>query len=146
MHIFHLRALLRTCLITTSLSVMPSLVGCGPTTVAIGVGQSEAINLSGYIELAKAANCRDIRNRLFLIDKQFVLWDRVGNCPDNSYEQVLYGKTPAMILAEAHDSIAGPMIKYQDETVRELFGTVLANLDKPDLGLGAKHRVEAISF
>lgn len=145
MQTFCFRAVLRTCLITTTLGVMPSLGGCGPTSASIAE-QSEAINTGNFIALAKSANCRDIRNRLFLIDKQFVLWDRVGNCPDNAYEQVLYGKTPAVILAQTHDSIAGPMTKYQDESVRELFATVLANLDKPDLGLGAKHRVEAIGF
>ncbi len=90
--------------------------------------------------------CADIHNRLFLIDDQLVFWDIAGNCADASYSQILFGSTPDEILCRLNDSIAGPMKSCDDESYQEMFDTITANLDQPDLGLGEAHTVEAVSF
>lgn len=104
------------------------------------------IDLTPFKELAKSADCADIHNRLYLIDRQLVFWDRAGDCPDNSYAQKLYGSKIDNLLCDAHDSIAGPVINYLDDRYREMFDTIRANLDQPDLGLGPDHTVQSISF
>jgi len=45
-----------------------------------------------------------------------------------------------------HDSIAGPIKICQDDRYREMFDTIIVNLDKPDLGLGSRHKVQPIHF
>jgi hypothetical protein len=98
-----------------------------------------------FIAQAQAASCADQRNRLFVIDKRVVFWDRAGNCADNSYARSLYGATPQTQLCSASDSIAGPRITCADAQWRAMFDTILANLDKADLGLGSGHQVEPLS-
>lgn len=98
-----------------------------------------------FIALAQAASCADQRNRLFVIDKKMVFWDRAGNCPDNSYARGLYGATPQALLCSVSDSIAGPQLSCTDAQSRALFDTILANLDKSDLGLGSGHQVEPVT-
>ena len=90
--------------------------------------------------------CADIRNRLFLIDDQWVFWDQAGNCADASYAETLYGSSPDEVLCNAHDSIAGPMKHCTDPQHLDLFNTITAHLDQPDLGLGSDHTVEPIPF
>jgi hypothetical protein len=90
-------------------------------------GPDRAVDLVPFQELARAAECADIHNRLFLIDEQWVFWDRAGDCPDASYSQTLYGGTPDHVLCTVYDSIAGP------------------EKDCPDLGLGPEHTVEPVS-
>jgi hypothetical protein len=98
-----------------------------------------------FIAQAQVASCADQRNRLFVIDKRMVFWDRAGNCPDNSYARTLYGATPQALLCSANDSIGGPRVSCTDAPSRPLFDTILANLDKADLGLGSAHQVEPLS-
>jgi hypothetical protein len=105
-----------------------------------------AIDLEPFQQLASAGQCADIRNQLFLIDDQLVFWDQAGSCADASYSQTLFGSTPDQILCIAHDSIAGPMTSCQDERYQDLFDTITANLDKPDLGLGSEHTVQQMPF
>ncbi|MGH8855075.1 MAG: hypothetical protein ACREWI_12445, partial [Telluria sp.] len=77
---------------------------------------------------------------------KYVLWDRAGDCADNAYGQTLMGATPQAVLCTAGDSIAGPRTSCTDASLRPLFDTMLANLDKADLGLGAGHKVEQVRF
>jgi hypothetical protein len=98
-----------------------------------------------FIAQAQGASCADQRNRLFMIDKQMVFWDRVGNCADNSYARNLFGATPQALLCSATDSVGGPRITCADAQRRAMFDTILANLDKGDLGLGSGHQVEPLS-
>ncbi len=102
--------------------------------------------VSEYIKMAQDASCASTRNNLFLVDSKYVLWDRAGNCADNTHGQVLMGATPQAVLCSAGDSIAGPRSSCTGETERALFDTMLKNLDKPDLGLGAGHKVEPVNF
>lgn len=104
------------------------------------------IDLTPFKEMASRGPCADIRNRLFLIDGQLVLWDTAGHCADAAYAQWLFGSTVDARLCGFHDSIAGPIKTCQDERYREIFDTMIANLDKPDLGLGPKHQVQLIPF
>ena len=99
---------------------------------------------SEFIARAQEASCADQRNRLFMIDKRMVFWDRAGSCADNAYGRTLFGATPQTVLCAVADSIAGPQITCNDEQVRALFDTIVANLDKSDLGLGSDHQVEAL--
>ena len=94
----------------------------------------------------RATSCVDIKNHLFLIDREMVLWDTAGSCPDNSYSVTLFGKTPDKILCNSRDSIAGPVRTCNDETKKALFDTILENLSAPDLGLGTEHTVEVVLF
>lgn len=101
---------------------------------------------AAFIQMAKESPCHQTKNRLFLIDSTLVFWDRLGRCPDNAYEQTLFGNSPGAVFATSHDSIAGPRKTINNEQYRALYETILANLDKPDLGLGAKHKVQVIPF
>jgi hypothetical protein len=113
--------------------------------IAVGEPNGGAPVTADFIAQAQAANCADQRNRLFVIDKKMVFWDRAGNCPDNAYGRTLYGATPQAVLCSAADSIAGPRTSCPEEQSRALFNTILANLDKSDLGLGSGHQVEVLA-
>jgi hypothetical protein len=104
------------------------------------------IDLSPFIQLARNAECADIRNRLFLIDDELVLSDRVGNCADAGYIVILFGSTVDTVLCKYHDSIAGPVKEIYNESYRAMFDTIIDNLDKSDLGLGSNHTVTEIHF
>jgi hypothetical protein len=100
--------------------------------------------LMPFRSMARASVCTDLRNRLFVIDEVMVFWDRAGNCPDFSYEQKLYGDSLDKLFCSVADSIAGPQKKVVLETRRAMFETILANLTKADLGLGAGHTVRPV--
>ncbi|QOY95761.1 hypothetical protein IM543_07970 [Massilia sp. UMI-21] len=102
--------------------------------------------VSEYIQMAQEASCASTRNKLYVVDSKYVLWDRAGNCADNAYGQVLMGPTPQAVLCSAGQTIAGPRTSCTDATLRPLFDTMLENLDKADLGLGAGHQVEPVDF
>jgi hypothetical protein len=102
-------------------------------------------DLEPFRELARDASCANIVNRLFLIDREMVFWDRRGNCMDASYAHTLYGGTVDTILCYDGDSIAGLQYSCEDP-FKEMFDTITANLDESDLGLGENHKVEKISF
>ena len=99
-----------------------------------------------FEELARHAECADLRNRLFLIDGSLVLWDRAGSCADAAYSQALYFATPDRLVCRLSDSIGGPQRECRDPRFSPLFDTMLAHLDEPDLGLGPRHTVRPIPF
>lgn len=98
-----------------------------------------------FIALATGSNCADARNRLFVVDQKYVLWDKAGNCADASYAQTLFGTTPSVTLCSNMDSIAGPRLSCEDNTLKSMFSTMINNLDKNNLGLDASHQVQAIA-
>jgi len=104
------------------------------------------MDLAPFQEMARQGSCADIRNRLFLIDGQWVFWDRAGRCADAAYSQTLFGATVTDRLCDFHDSIAGPLKRCQEERYRQMFDTLIAHLDEPDLGLGPQHQVQSIPF
>ena len=112
--------------------------------VAVGEPNGGVPVNADFIANAQAAPCADQRNRLFVIDKKMVFWDRAGSCGDNAYARSLFGSTPQALLCAVSDSIGGPRTSCTDEKSRALFDTILANLDKSDLGLGSSHQVEAL--
>lgn len=135
------------------------LAGCGgdgsaPVMPGQQAGQGVAVGepnggmpaVSEFIKAAQEEACADQKNRLYLIDSKYVFWDRAGNCADNAYAQRLFGAQPQMVLCQVSDSIAGPRTFCSDDKSRAMFETIQANLDKPDLGLGAGHKVEPIAF
>ena len=97
-----------------------------------------------FVDMARHAMCADRRNRLFIIDRSFVFWDRAGSCPDNSYGMALYGDSPEAPLCSSGDSIAGPVSDCDGETHRKLFETISGHRDAPDLGLGPGHTVDEL--
>jgi hypothetical protein len=111
------------------------------------IGSPPEVNLDPFKDLARAADCADVRNRLFLIDGHLVFWDRESTCKDAAYAQVLFGRTVERLICEAHDSIAGPVRACHDGgPYRAMFETMIENLDQPALGLGSGHTVSAIEF
>ena len=118
------------------------LPGCGDNPTQPPTG----IDLTSFKAMARGGPCTDIRNRLFLIDGQLVFWDRAGNCPDATFGETLFGSTLNDALCNFHDSIAGPIKICRDDRYREMLDTIVANLDKPDLGLGPRHKVQPIPF
>lgn len=122
-------------------AVLISMSGCakGPDTTP------DSSSWEPFVTLAKSAQCADKRNRLFVIDRELVLWDRAGNCPDNGYSMKLYRRTPDDLVCSASDSIAGPMKKCAVPSYQELFEVAIAHLDDPNLGLGPGHTVQSVA-
>ncbi|KFI05547.1 hypothetical protein JN27_20910 [Massilia sp. BSC265] len=114
--------------------------------IAVGEPNGGVPVVSEYIKMAQEASCASTRNKLYVVDSKYVLWDRAGSCADNAYGTVLMGATPQAVLCSSGDSIAGPRTSCTDESARALFDTMLKNLDKADLGLGAGHKVEPVGF
>ncbi len=104
------------------------------------------IDLAPFQAMARGRACVDLRNRLFLIDDQWVFWDGAGHCADASYGATLYGRTLDQVLCSMNDSIGGPMKNCRDERYRALFDRLTTHLDQPDLGLGSEHTVQVVSF
>lgn len=125
-------------------SVMPNQTA--GQDIAVGEPNGGVPVVSEYIKMAQEASCATTRNKLYVVDGKYVLWDRAGNCADNAYETVLMGPSPQAVLCSSADGIAGPRTSCTDESKRALFDTMLKNLDKPDLGLGAGHKVEPVGF
>jgi hypothetical protein len=109
-------------------------------------GNDVEFDITPFIEMARNAACADIVNRLLVIDDSLVLHDRAGNCPDNGFGVTLFGDSPDQVLCEFHDSIAGPMTVIHNEGFRQMFDTIINNLNRADLGLGPNHTVEEVSF
>ena len=105
------------------------------------------VNLEPFRELARHSDCADVSNRLFVIDGQLVFWDRASHCADAAYARVLYGRTVAHVICDAHDSIAGPQRGCRDPgPYADLFDTMLDHLGEKDLGLGPGHTVAPVRF
>src|ERR1043165_6362199 len=93
-----------TTLVLTATALIAPLASCrqeGPPT------RAAAPDTAPFVELARQADCAGTRNRLFVIDRTMVFWDRAGNCPDNSYPQRLYGSKPPAPLAQLPESHPG---------------------------------------
>jgi hypothetical protein len=114
--------------------------------IALSATLPSTLSAAAFIQMAKESPCHQIKNRLFIIDNKVVFWDRAGRCPDNAHEQTLFAHSPDAVLATSYDSIAGPRKTVNDEKYRLMYDTILAHLDEPDLGLGSKHKVKALSF
>ncbi|MGZ8290985.1 MAG: protease complex subunit PrcB family protein, partial [Telluria sp.] len=97
-----------------------------------------------FLARARSEPCADTRNRLFAIDGKMVFWDRAGSCADNAYARRLYGPTPDILLCESYDSIAGPRTVCINDASRDLFNTMINNLERADLGIGRDYKVEAL--
>jgi hypothetical protein len=77
-------------------------------------------------------------------DDRMTLLDQAGTCADASYRQVLFGDEGDNELCSAMDSFAGPQKSCPVASRAALFETMLANLDRADLGLGAGYSVGPI--
>lgn len=103
------------------------------------------------IEVAQATtSCAQIRNRVMFIqnnqqpDDRVVLLHQAGNCADAGYQQVLFGSEGDNVLCSNADSIAGPRKSCAAQSRAGMFDTILANLDRPDLGLGTGYTVSQV--
>jgi hypothetical protein len=151
----HTQSLVKYVIGAAALAAALSVAGCGGGNAGvidklagqgIAVGEPNGVVpvAADFIAKAQEATCTDQRNRLFMIDKSMVFWDRAGSCPDNSYGRNLYGATPQQLLCSVADSIGGPQTNCTDDKTRALFNTIVSNLDRADLGLGGGHQVEAL--
>lgn len=102
------------------------------------------IDLNSLRELALTPPFYVQSSTLHLIDNRMLLWQWQGDCCDFGYGVSLYG--PDGVICSCTDSIAGPRYTYNNTAYAEMFDTILAHAGEPDLGLGAAHTVEAISF
>jgi hypothetical protein len=108
---------------------------------------TSGIDLTAFKAMAASADCDDIRNRLFLIDERMVFWDREGNCADGHYTLALFAETVDTFLCRRSESIGGPnTTQCTVESYRDMFETMIHNLDDPQLGLGPGHTVEPVPF
>ena len=130
--------LLRIATFVVILLLLSAACGAQPTPTG------SAIDIDPFIALAQGADCADLRNRLFVIDDALVLWDRAGQCPDNSYDQMLFATKIDELLCEHYDSLSGRVFECYREGYEEMFTSIVNNLDVPDLGLGPDHVVEEI--
>lgn len=146
---FRALTLISSLSVSLAVSLCLSLSGCGG---AGSIGHAELgrvpapVATSEFLSLVKDANCAEFKNRLLVIDQQYVLWDKSGNCADASYAQNLYGTSPSTLLCSHADSIAGPRTTCNDAGAESLFKTMILNLDKTDLGLGSSHQVQSIAI
>jgi hypothetical protein len=111
-----------------------------------GDPEAPAMATADFVAMAKVAECREIHNRLFLIDEKNMLWDVAGNCPGMSPAVKLYGRTPSDLLCSQTGMEFGAITVCHVASAREMFNTITRNLDKPDLGLGPSHQVRQIGF
>ncbi|WP_342118385.1 hypothetical protein [Pseudoduganella sp. OTU4001] len=119
----------------------------GGQGIAVGEPAPGAPAKDDFIKMARGdVSCSDRTNRLYIIDGKQVFWEVAGNCADASYRNTLFGMTPQALQCTNGDSIAGPRTTCTDASQRALFDIIVANLDKPDLGLGAGHKVEYVPF
>lgn len=131
-----------------SLLILTSVSACGGN-----IGQSDTtppqktppIAKQEFTDLAKNTACAEYKNRLFIIDQQYVLWDKAGACHDASFSQTLFSHSPQTTLCQFGDSIAGPRFNCNNKSLEAMFQTMVANLDKADLGLGQTHQIQTLS-
>lgn len=131
------------------IAMIASISACGGSGSVSPQEQSKApapIATNEFLNIAKDASCANIKNRLFLIDQKYVLWDKSSTCADASYAQQLYGNSPQTLICSNADSIAGPRTTCTDKTIESLFKVMIQNLDKADLGLGNAHQVQTIAI
>ncbi len=122
------------------LVLLASATGCGGAQPV----ETLAPEWAPFVEMARQAECADIRNRLYVIDQTLVFADHAGSCADAGYSQTLFGKTIDQVLCVNHDSIAGPMKNCTDPSYQALFDTLITHLDEPNLGLDASHKVQPL--
>lgn len=131
----------------TALIALTTLSACG-SNLDQSKGNSNTpapVTTTAFVQMAQTASCNDLKNRMFVIDQKWVLWDKAGNCSDASYAQTLFGNTAQTVLCSNADSIAGPRFTCADKESESLFKTVLDNLDKSDLGLGNTHQIQQLA-
>ena len=134
--------ILRMLLVGVLLAAVWLLPGCG----------SEPTMCSGYPdlgpfrEMARNAECADLRNQLFLVDGRLVFWCTASDCSDASHLCVLFACTVDQVLCESHDSVGGSETHYYDTRYRDMFDIMMYNLDRPDFGLGPRHEVIGVPF
>lgn len=97
-----------------------------------------------FTGLVEEAACADKRNNLYQINNRYILWVREGSCPDASYRYTLYDATPKDEVCRDQDSIAGPVISCDDESLNTMFVKMVHHLTEPDLGLGSEYTVKKL--
>jgi hypothetical protein len=117
--------------------------GCGEQACKV----ETCVDVVSFQAMAREAqDCAQNRNRLFLIDRTLVFWDMDGDCPETYYTQALFACTVDDVLCWEFGTLSGPRRVYADSSYREMFETILSNLDRGDLGLCPSHEVRRIEF
>jgi hypothetical protein len=117
----------------------------------IGWRRTSCEGRNAFLDLARqSAGCANTRNRLLFIthatelDIEIVLLDQAGTCADATFRQRLFGETVNDLLCSNAQSIAGPVKSCAVPAYASLFDTMIANLDKANLGLGEGYEVQAM--
>jgi uncharacterized protein YpmB len=103
-----------------------------------------SINIDDFKDLALEVNCADKTNDLFIIDNKMVLWVVEGNCSDASFSYTLFGNNTDIILCKEFDTIAGPKRECFNNDYKDIFQTIIENINNNNFGLGLNHKVEKI--
>jgi hypothetical protein len=127
---------------------------------AAGFGSTDSLNAWSRgtcpqylhaIEVAQqTTSCAEVRNRVLLIqdgnhpDERVVLLDQAGMCSDAGYQQVLFGDAGDVVLCSMAETIAGPRKSCPVPSHAGMFDIILANLGRPDLGLGSGYYVSQV--
>lgn len=106
-----------------------------------GIGSPPTVDTSQFIEMAQGAACAGIINAMYLVDGQYVIWYRQGDCADASYSTTLFDARTGEALCSAYDSIAGPVQECNSDADLPLFEE-LAPSQRPDMLAG--HTAEVI--
>jgi hypothetical protein len=114
------------------------------------------ISCGGYrpfVDLARqSSGCAQTRNRLLTInhpvqlDLELILLDQRGTCADAAYRQLLLGESVDDVLCSNAQTIAGPAKQCRVARYAGIFDTIIANLDKADLGLGTGFEIAEIAL
>jgi hypothetical protein len=134
----------RAVLVLLAAAALLPIAGCRDVSSDAG----SRVDLTPFKAMARAADCVDKRNRLFLIDDRSVFWDRESSaCADALYSVTLFGSTVETVLCERHDAIGGGNVtNCPYDAYRDMFETIVTNLDDPSLGLGPGHTVQVVPF
>lgn len=100
--------------------------------------------LSRIIDWAQLESCATLKNRVFIIDKKYVFHEVAGTCWEGNFTHQLSNANTVSPLCTEFKTFAGYGNRCDDESMRPMFNIILANRNRPDLGLGAQHKVEEI--
>jgi len=129
--------------IVAIVAVVAVVAGVGIYVATRGDGSTGTvgIDLENFREMARNETWANIRNQLFVIDNKLVFWIVEGQRPDAGYGYFLFGNNTENIICSRTDSIGGPQEICNDNNYRDLFHTMINNLNASDFGLGPTHQV-----
>jgi hypothetical protein len=107
-----------------------------------GIGKLGKKDIVKIKSMMRKELCSDFLNRLYIINNDYALWIRKGDCYDNRYSYTLFGKG-VKILCYQRETITG-VDKKCNSAHESFFSTMIDNMDKVNLGLNKQMKVSMI--